>query len=363
MFSRLWDSIRGSDNTTQPPSSTFWRHQPVTSNSATYLWERVGDIPRPVPTEVGELYRTPSIPDNTLLEHITSFLQDNYLEGYRVTVDYVMRKLQIPDSISFMILHNKYVIGFIYAQPMTIHVLGRNAIPIYYVDLLCIAKEYRSRGLAKALISHMSNFAPNGVKSFIHKKDKAPLPIPHFLHTQHYTVAVPKLRGDIAKFPEAKEDVAYRIFQQSVSEGQKAWYLEPSADVFRSSVSVKTFLCDRKELPIPLIFSVAFHRVTKFGISVRTAELFYTNWEAVFRLKPEPSALTHQSAMHRIFLELLNTCSLLNATYFVFIGNPFTYYEMRSTLMPSLPLYLHAYNLNIPTIAPDDGDSFSIPAF
>ena len=325
-------------------------------------WDKVGTIPPPIsPPDLYKLFRTPLQPDTTLLEHITSFLQDNYLEGYRLSVDYVERKLAIPDSLSFMVVYDRLIVGFIYAQPMTIHVRSpQKVIPIYYVDLLCIAKEHRSKGLAKSLISHMSNFAPNGVRSFIHKKDTAPLPIPHFLHTRHFSIPVPKLRGDIAKFPEARADVAYRIFQQS--EADASWYLEPSADVFRSSVSVKSFVCDRKELPVPLLFSVSFHRVSRFGLSVRTAELYYTNWDTVFRRK-QGNPADNQPMMRRIFLELLNTCSLENASHFVFIGNPFTHYEMTERTIPCLPLYLHAYNLHIPSIPSDESSIFTIPAF
>jgi len=348
MLTKLWNSVRGG----APPRSSFWASQPTSPLPLSIApWEPVGDIPPPIQPTIGTVYRTPSTVDDAMVDHITCFLQDNYLEGYRLSTDYVMRKLQIPDNVSFMVVHQKQVIGFIYGQPLTIHMRethpSRKPIPIYYVDLLCVSKEYRSQGLAKTLISYMSNFAPNNTRSFIHKKDREPLPISYFLYTRHYSIPVPRLRGDILKFPEVKDPMtAYRIFQRSMDELRESWYLEPSVDVFRSSVSVKTFICDRKELPFPLLFSMSFHRITRFGISVRTAELFYTNWEAVFRSK------TNTSLMHRIFLELLNTCSLENATYFVVIGDPFPFYEMPEKTTACLPLYLHAYNLHIPSLHP-----------
>jgi len=351
MLTKLWNSVRGG----APPRSSFWASQPTSPSPLSIApWEPVGDIPPPIQPTIGTVYRTPSAVDDAMVDHITRFLQDNYLEGYRLSADYVMRKLQIPDNVSFMVVHQKQVIGFIYGQPLTIHVRetqpSRKPIPIYYVDLLCVSKEYRSQGLAKTLISYMSNFAPNNTRSFIHKKDREPLPIAYFLYTRHYSIPVPRLRGDILKFPEVKDPMtAYRIFQQSMDAlrvgpdvSRESWYLEPSVDVFRSSVSVKTFICDRKELPFPLLFSMSFHRSTRFGISVRTAELFYTNWEAVFRSK------TNTSLMHRIFLELLNTCSLENATYFVVIGTPFhsmkcprrQRHVYHSTYMPIIYIYL-----------------------
>ena len=153
---------------------TWWNYHPVPRNIKTTL-EPIGKIPNIIHHPEYTLYYF----NHQYLHDIKTFLDSNYLNGYIFMIDYLERKLK--GSISLVVMNRQNEIcGFI-----TCKVFTMNNQNIGLVDLMTVSKEHRGQGLAKVLISGITNLTPQTTQ-FIHKKDGDPLPFSQFSGGSYY---------------------------------------------------------------------------------------------------------------------------------------------------------------------------------
>lgn len=177
----------------------------------------------------------------------TKFLNDNYIEGYYLSEDYIFQKMSIKGSIGIMYKINNTIIGFIQCSPYAFldKIFG-------YVDLLCVSRKHRYKGLAKKLIENIIFYFPN--KIFIHKKDKNPLPFNHFYKTSHYSCGIAYLKNKYGI-----KNTLYKPLTEKIDKNNH---------IFISSESVKTYYYNDN------YFSFTLHKFKTIGY-LQIAEIFY----------------------------------------------------------------------------------------
>jgi len=308
---------------------SWWNSQPVFPKPDTPLWGTIAaSIPRFEPHPKYEIYRLNIEYMNVVLE----FINCNYLYGYVLYPDYFQRKIDFPGSLALVMMNGNKLIGFIYSSPITIH-----DNECAYVDLMTVHKSYRNQGLAKVLISAITNFS--NLKHFIHKKDKNQLPFPYFYKTQHYSGHVPSL---VEKYKHSRRVLLQETESSNLPEAMglytkwlnKQPEFKPvvSSDTFKSSSSVKTFF--NKDAGIMFSFSIFEFQLGFFKKS-KIAEIFFIN----------------KTAFHfELYVSMIYCMHALNIEYAVIQKTAFFAEIIKTdTYIESMDLYLHSYNLNVPT--------------
>jgi hypothetical protein len=299
---------------------TWWHTQPVYPSNTTQLWATIGIIPPFIENGTFKIYQFNII----YIQQLLQFINDNYLTGYRLTYDYLYRKIKLPGSVSLVLMENNIIIGFIYSSPMKI-----NNIECAYVDLMTVSKEHRNAGLAKILISAITNFSNK--KHYIHKKDKTPLPFPYFFTARHYTGNVKlnykKHSLNLVGVNDTNIDMIYSSYLKW-SNNQEFKSVVPK-DTFISSESVKTYYYN------DFIVSFAIFNFTYgFMRNVKIAEIFFINY-AMYH--PE----LYQSLLYRLKEYDIEFIIVQNNSFFREI-------ILRDNYLESMELFLHSFNLNIP---------------
>jgi hypothetical protein len=179
----------------------FWYYQPVSLYTSIFLkYGKISDkIPKtidtPPPYSIQSIDNNQKFPQLQYLLNQNFRLHDNYQYHYnKQYLDWCLntpiqnKSLQKYDTKKWNIglYHQKDLIGFIHGKPITIN-LDKQKIPCFYVDFLCIKKEYRGKHLAPVLISNMAN---NGFleeyQVFIFKKEIYPLPFRYINQYNYY---------------------------------------------------------------------------------------------------------------------------------------------------------------------------------
>ena len=308
---------------------SWWNSQPVVPNRDTPLWGAIAaNIPRFEPHPRYEIYRL----NLEYLYAVLEFINSNYLYGYRLYPDYFQRKIDFPGSLALVLMDGNKLIGFIYSSPITIH---NNECA--YVDLMTVHKSYRNQGLAKVLISAITNFS--NLKHFIHKKDKNQLPFPYFYKTQHFSGHIPSLVKKYAHSPQSggvNETDSDNLAEAMVLYAKwlnKQPEFKPivSLDTFKSSSSVKTFF--NKDAGTMFSFSI-FEFQVGFLKKSKIAEIFFIN-KTAFHLE------LYVSMMHCLHALNVEYAVIQKTAFFAKIIETDKYIE-------GMDLYLHSYNLNVP---------------
>ena len=299
---------------------SWWLTQPVYPYPGTGHWETIGNIPPFIPDKHHTIYRF----NIKYLDDLLLFINDNYLTGYRLTRDYLYRKLIVPGSTSLILMRLNKIIGFIYSSPVVI-----NDIECGYVDLMTVSHNQRNNGLAKILISAITNFSNK--KHYIHKKDQTPLPFPYFFSTRHYSGNVNlNYKGHSIQLNETSPATINTVYNVYI-----AWLdSQPfrsliDKDTFVSSESVKTFYID------DFIVSIAIFGFTYgFIRNIKIAEVFFINYS---------------NFDYNLYQSLLFTLKKLDIEFLVVQNNSFFRDIIKKDkYLESMDLYLHSYNLYIP---------------
>ena len=231
--------------------SSFWNNMPVMQFDKEYnvnkivIDEKYGYL---VPDQLDiSLFKIDNDIDEILL-----FLNNNYIDGYTMSKDYIYRKMTLPGSIGIIYKSNNNILGFV--QSSTFEFIGK---VFSYVDLLCVSKEHRSKGLAKKLIDNIIYHSPN--KIFIHKKDKYPLPFNHFYTTSHYSCGIAYLKN--------KYGLKKTLYNQLFKNDRDINNVKDNG-IFLSSDSIKTYKYENNYI------SFSLHKFKAIGY-LKIAEIFY----------------------------------------------------------------------------------------
>jgi hypothetical protein len=170
---------------------TYWDVQPVSRNQSNdgYI---TSNFPKPIiPTTIDSLLtlKTFHPHQQSELERVTEFINQHYIYKYHYTPEFIKWTVLSPNSNpkhNLLLYYNNNLVGSIFARSMDIIVHGIQ-IPLYYVDFLCIHKEYRKKGWAPILISNIVDVCTTAVyQSFIFKIEKYPLPFNYMSKCNYY---------------------------------------------------------------------------------------------------------------------------------------------------------------------------------
>lgn len=161
------------------PVNKFWSKQPV-MRCYSYNLGPIGIRPN-----INIIYPSHiSISHNTDILTCYNFVKDNFSPYYNIDFNKFNYHWNNPQSCKFTLLHNNsYIIGFILCYPVNI-IAFDNLIRFYYVDYLCIHRDFRNNNLASLLISELLMSFSN-TQPFLFKKDTKQLPFLPF-YTSHY---------------------------------------------------------------------------------------------------------------------------------------------------------------------------------
>ena len=302
--------------------NNFWKYQPVIPTTNQEPYTLIGNIPPFVGTNDAQLtiYRF----NMKYFDNILNFINDNYIYGYRLSPDYLRRKLEIVGSYAYVLYSSscRCIIGFIYSQPLI--PTNQNLAPAHYVDLMTILKSRRKRGLANILISAITNLSGKSCV-FIHKKDETPLLFPYFYHSRHYSASIPFListrTNNNNNVSIINTERAYQIYEKECGSLK---YKNP-IDVFHTSSSVQTHVfrdC-----------AVVSFAIFEFGGNTPIAEIFYVSLE--FN-NDDYIQLIH--ILHQLHIQLI-------------VALPYRFFKLcieKDSYMESMELFIHSYNMYIP---------------
>ncbi len=306
---------------------SWWNSNPVFPKHDTPLWGKIDQIPQFIPHPKYVIYRL----NVEYIDAVLHFINSNYLYGYKLYKDYLERKVNFPGSLCLVLMDDAKIVGFIYSSPLTL-----NGVACAYVDLMTVHKSYRNQGLAKVLISAITNLS--NMNHYIHKKDKAQLPFPYFYKTRHYSGLVSSilLKYAASKGFELQESGSNnmqhvaRLYEQWLS---KQTEFKPSVylDTFTSSSSVKTFI--NVENKAMFSFSI-FEFQMGFLERCKIAEIFFIN---------------HETFHFDFYISMFRCFQQLGIKYAVVQRNSFFSKCIENDeYIESMDLFLHAFNLNIP---------------
>lgn len=183
----------------------FWYSQPV-AHYFNILLDR-GYITDTIPKAINNV-EIIDINTKELLISSIELLNNNYIPvlvdnlKYQLTLEYFNYTLNAPYQLPILIknrlkigiIKNNKLIGLITSRPISIQ-LYEKIIPIFYVDYLCIDKEYRKQNLVQQLILEMANRGfVNEFKSFIFRKEMNPLPFSYIVHYNTYILDLTTIR-------------------------------------------------------------------------------------------------------------------------------------------------------------------------
>ena len=226
--------------------STFWNRMPVMQFDKDYIKNL---------SIIDHAYGY-SMPDQTNIsifdiekdiDDVLDFLNQNYIEGYIISKDYINRKMAIPKSIGIIYRIDNKIIGFIQSSPYTIFNQTFN-----YVDLLCVSYNYRNKGIAKLLIENIIFYSP--FKICLHKKDKYELPFKHFYKSSHYSCGIAYLKN--------KYGLNKTLYEPYIIEDSSI------PNIFTSSETIKTYKYNDNYI------SFSIHKFHSIGY-ITIAEVFY----------------------------------------------------------------------------------------
>jgi len=313
---------------------SFWKNQPVIPKKDTKPYDYIDVIPGYINSKDYTIY---SLTPEYIID-VLDFINNNYIDGYYFDIDYFQRKLNINNSYHFVLMRDSKIIGFIYSQPIVI-----NNHEGHYVDLMTVSHSDRKNGLANLLISAITNFSGKS-RFFIHKKDKEPLPFYYFYKTRHYSIDIDTLYSKYKIENIIYEEVlneyqvskAFDIYRDTMLKMDCDVLIEKN--IFSSSKSVKNYIFDDNVLVSFTIFKFRYRFHT-----IHLAELFFIS--DTFDLKSYKQLIT--------ILKLLNIDYIVVVPYLFFINQ-----IIQDKYKESLELFLHSYNLLIPSI-----NSFILPIF
>lgn len=168
----------------------YWDIQPVSRNHTVQ-----GIISVNFPKEIDPSSLDPlltlkpfNVHNSFVLNEVTEFINSNYIYKYYYTPEYIKWCVLSPNSnlkSHSLLYYNNKLVGTIISRSMDI-IFDGTQIPLYYVDFLCIHKEYRKKNWATVLISNTVTKCTNSVyRSFIFKIEKYPLPF-NYVSQLHY---------------------------------------------------------------------------------------------------------------------------------------------------------------------------------
>ena len=161
----------------------FWSTQPVSFFHTLKLKDGIISNKKPPKEITNNNYLLEKFSsDDNRMEEITNLLNSNYSNSnnctYHYDKDYInwMLEDKNEERINLCLSEKSKIIGCITSRPITIFLKG-SRLKCLYVDNLCIDQNYRKKGLAPILISHMSNYGYDlGYNLFIYQKEGHQLP-------------------------------------------------------------------------------------------------------------------------------------------------------------------------------------------
>lgn len=177
----------------------FWSTQPVSFYHTLKFSDGILNNSKPPPPVTNESYSIDSFTSNDdNIKDILELLNKNYSISDKCTYHYDKEYIEWAfnnenkERVNLCLSENSKIIGCITSRPTTIILKGIK-LKCLYVDNLCIDQDYRNKGIAPILISHMSNYGyEKGYNLFIYQRESYKLPYRSIALTENYIYQLEK---------------------------------------------------------------------------------------------------------------------------------------------------------------------------
>jgi len=162
-----------------PIKHNFWNKQPIMTN-----YNFIGKIGYCPDFEIRIGNFSWDFPINP--QKLIVFLNENFSKSYKFTIS--IANYLITSNRIITLTNNKRIIGCISYEPIKVKIENRIQ-PMYFVDNLCIDRNFRRKNLATLLISKLIKTIvdlANPNASFIFKIDRKPLPFLEITKSNYY---------------------------------------------------------------------------------------------------------------------------------------------------------------------------------
>jgi ribosomal protein S18 acetylase RimI-like enzyme len=188
---------------------SFWEHQPVEwasdsgeinsnsigefdASSASAMLTTISKLPLfnvTIPSEMRfHVFSERQLETHAHNENIYDFLRENFSSYLHMRDEVINYHITKETSVNIGIYHGNELVGFIHGRPIDI-VFNQNEHTVYYVEYLCVHRDYRSRNLASILISRyiqeMERITGRDDLWFLFKKDGQKHPFVSFFQSEY----------------------------------------------------------------------------------------------------------------------------------------------------------------------------------
>ena len=319
-------------------SHAFWDKQPVSR----CVGDKLGIISK-IPKFNIILCKNEYFCINNLEKDISlvcDFLNDNFSGNYTFSNKYLIDTLLYLNNnstINISLKNRREIVGFIHAKPVDMFINNIYK-KMYYVDFLCIGKDYRSKNYASILISKLISYINLPYLSFIFKKDHYKLPFNYINKTSYYHFYTHKSSTNINKITYLNINNLDSVYNFIKS-------CHKNLDVYSviSKNELKTSYINKSKSMI-----IEYDKVGNIkGVLSFIYSNFIINSKNTRCIDIEYIFIN--SLGYNKIIEYLNTIAIKDGVEIITIIDHYynSYFISKYNMIKGMDLYFHLYNFNI----------------
>lgn len=324
----------------------FWSKQPVSRNNL----KNIGYISYNPKFNIN-LYNKYKFKFIKVDKTILNFIDTHFSEQNKYNNEYLYNTLNQYNCFNISLYLFNTVIGFIHAKPVKL-LLDKNYLDVFYVDFLCIHKNYRNKNLATYLISYLINQC-NSRQIFIFKKDNNKLPFNYLNKTNYYYNFIEKYKKknigkNIILLDNNNKDIINKVYNfiNLIKKDFKC------VNLYDKKYFMKNYYFNNSKN----IF-VEFNNHSKIvSVFITVTNYFIYNKKKLKTLDIENIYISNSNLNNTILFDyLVNYCRLNKIDIITCIDNmDNNFFIKKYNLKKSMSLYYHMYNYHYTKIKNKD---------
>ena len=283
-----------------------------------------------------------AINNNDKCKELFKFINKHFSKFYTYPNNFLTETLTYinKNKVYNIGLYDKIkLVGFIHAKPINL-VIKNIELKTYYVDFLCVHKDYRGKNLATFLISKLIN-SLGKYQTFIFKKENSPLPFNYINKSLYYYMDVtflkPRNITNMIEFINNKNIEKVYEFIKTVSKKSKVYSkftLMEFLELYHKNTS-KNIL-------------VEYNNKNEIIAVLSFVNLTFTNSSQPSKTADIENIYVNNIGEYQIFDYLVNYSKRQNIRIISCVDQFYNkYFIEKNKMFPSMKMYFHTYNYHI----------------
>uniref|UniRef100_A0A6C0IY63 glycylpeptide N-tetradecanoyltransferase n=1 Tax=viral metagenome TaxID=1070528 RepID=A0A6C0IY63_9ZZZZ len=274
-------------------------------------------------------------------QNTIDFIDMHFSDYNKYNYRYLYNSLNQKNCYNIGLYLFNNLIGFIHAKPVQL-LLDNKYLDVFYVDFLCVHKNYRNNNLAVYLISYLINQC-NSQQIFIFKKDNNKLPFNYLNKTNYYYNFIEKyekkkIKKNIILLDNNNKDIINKVY--------KFINLLKKDFVCVNLYNIEYFMKNYYYNNSKNIF-VEFNEYNQIiSVFVTVNNYFVYEKKKLMTLDIENIYISSVNLNNTLLFDyLINYCQLEKIDIITCIDNMHnTFFIKKYNLLKSMNLYYHMYN-------------------